>query len=167
MFPSAKTRITTAARRGFDLALEFATLGEYRLAEPHEADGPTGVRPRSGRARSRSVSAFAEPVLVAGGVGAGAPAPARPRASRVGPATAAARRLQPPTAAPAPARRPTVVPRRVQPAAPLARISARAALRGIALEASNAASLRGSRKRSGAAPPRPQPCLVADPPRTP
>src|SRR3954447_23685277 len=103
MFPSAKTRITTAARRGFDLALEFATLGEYRLAEPHEADGPTGVRPRSGRARSRSVSAFAEPVLVAGGVGAGAPAPARPRASRVGPATAAARRLQPPTAAPAPA----------------------------------------------------------------
>src|SRR3954449_12088075 len=80
MFPSAKTRFATAARRGFDLAIEFATLGEYEIAS---APGSRHVVAR---------------------VPAGPPAPAgpsgraasiRPRPSRVKPATPAARRLQP------------------------------------------------------------------------
>jgi hypothetical protein len=72
MFPSAKTRFASAARRGFDLAIEFATLGEYRLpAAPQPV--PAGTP--------------STPAVVA--------APVRPRPSRVRPATAAARRLQP------------------------------------------------------------------------
>ena len=33
MFPSATTRLLAAARRGLDVAVEFATLGEYGVAE--------------------------------------------------------------------------------------------------------------------------------------
>jgi hypothetical protein len=74
MFPSVKTRFASAARRGFDLAVEFATLGEYALvpaAQPREA----------------APGAHAIPAARAVGV--------RPRPSRVKPATPAARRLQP------------------------------------------------------------------------
>ena len=72
MFPSAKTRFASAARRGFDLAIEFATLGEYRLPAAAEVV-------RAGRPRPPAVAA----------------SPVRPRPSQLRPATAAARRLQP------------------------------------------------------------------------
>src|SRR3954469_23256731 len=74
MFPVVKTRFATAARRGFDLAIEFATLGEYALAPGarHAAPGSQPAPPPAGR-----------------------PAPIRRRPSRVKPATPAARRLQP------------------------------------------------------------------------
>jgi hypothetical protein len=72
MFPSAKTRFASAARRGFDLAIEFATLGEYRLPPV-----PEPVRAR----RPRPVAATAVSV--------------RQRPTALRPATAAARRLQP------------------------------------------------------------------------
>src|SRR3954465_3271259 len=74
MFPSVKTRFTSAARRGFDLAIEFATLGEYALAP-----APGSPAAIAGSPSSRAVR----------------PVPVRPRPSRVKPATAAARRLQP------------------------------------------------------------------------
>src|SRR4051812_848839 len=74
MFPSVKTRFTSAARRGFDLAIEFATLGEY-------AQTPA---PRSGADMAESSSPPA-----------GRAVQIRPRPSRVKPATPAARRLQP------------------------------------------------------------------------
>jgi hypothetical protein len=76
MFPSAKTRFTSAFRRSFDLALEFATLGEYRLSEAPLAP-PMPSRP------ARSTSGSEIEVRV------------RPRATRLRPATAAARRLSP------------------------------------------------------------------------
>ena len=69
MFPSVKTRFASAARRGFDLAVEFATLGEYGLPG-YGADPP------------------AKPSLAH-------PTPIRVRPSRVKPATPAARRLEP------------------------------------------------------------------------
>src|SRR3954466_2353526 len=71
MFPSAKTRFAAAARRGFGLAVEFATLGEYQVAQ-----APEPLR----RARPLPPPASA---------------PVRPRANTLRPATAAARRLQP------------------------------------------------------------------------
>src|SRR3954464_8619568 len=74
MFPSVKTRFTSAARRGFDLAIEFATLGEYALAPAPRLRAEIAESPSSPAAR---------------------PVPVRPRPSRVKPATAAARRLQP------------------------------------------------------------------------
>src|SRR3954463_5499792 len=74
MFPSVKTRFATAARRGFDLAIEFATLGEYALVP--------AARPR-GAAPGAPVPPGARAL------------PIRPRPSRVNPATPAARRLQP------------------------------------------------------------------------
>src|SRR3954447_2337833 len=92
MFPSVKTRFTSAARRGFDLAIEVATLGEYELAPaarpPGAAPSPSalpaarGARP-PGAARS-------PPAPPAEGA-----VPTRRRPSRVKPATPAARRLQP------------------------------------------------------------------------
>src|SRR5436190_1970293 len=75
MFPSVKTRVASAARRGFDLAIEFATLGEYALAPD------AGVGPR-GEPASRAAPPH--------------PPPVRPRPTRLKPATPAARRLQPP-----------------------------------------------------------------------
>jgi hypothetical protein len=73
MFPSVKTRFTSAARRGFDLAIEFATLGEYAPA----------LAPRSGAGMDSPSSPAVRAVAI------------RPRPSRVKPATPAARRLQP------------------------------------------------------------------------
>src|SRR6476661_1916844 len=69
MFPSVKTRFASVARRGFDLAIEFATLGEYALAA-----APAESRPKPSLGRV---------------------SPVRVRPSRVKPATPAARRLQP------------------------------------------------------------------------
>jgi hypothetical protein len=73
MFPSVKTRFTSAARRGFDLAIEFATLGEYALAHA--------------RSRPDTAESPSSPAVRA--------VPIRLRPSRVKPATPAARRLQP------------------------------------------------------------------------
>jgi hypothetical protein len=136
MFPLAKTRFASAARRSIDLALEFATLGEYRLpAEPEEAGpaaqwrGPSGLADPRARARAE---ARAESVGV----------PTRPRADRLRPATPAARRLQP-----------GVAPRR---------IASHTAVRALALSAHDQRPSRGGRHRAGAAKPRPQPCLVGD-----
>src|SRR5436309_15769561 len=70
MFPSVKARFASAARRGFDLAVEFATLGEYGLPAHALADPP----PKPSVARAT---------------------PIRFRPSRVKPATPAARRSQP------------------------------------------------------------------------
>src|SRR3954452_8640359 len=122
MFPSAKTRFASAARRGFDLAIEFATLGEYALAPAAEVNG----------AREASRAAL---VARSG--------PIRPRPTRVKPATPAARRLQP-----AQQQRP---------------IPAHSGVRALALDRSGLQPPpRAARKRAGAAPPRPQRCLVAE-----
>src|SRR4051794_9830327 len=74
MFPSVKTRFASAARRSFDVALEFAPLGEYRL--------PEEPAPHSRRPRALPSSPASD-------------APLRPRATRLRPATAAGRRLRP------------------------------------------------------------------------
>src|SRR3954453_8488164 len=74
MFPSVKTRFASAARRGFGLAIDFATLGEYALAPaPSSRAAAPGSPP--------------QPAI--------RPLPLRPRPSRGKPATPAARRLQP------------------------------------------------------------------------
>jgi hypothetical protein len=148
MFPSVKTRFSAAARRGFDLAIEFATLGEYGA-------GSVVGEPSSGTARTRAARENRPGLAVA------ANAANPPRAKRLRPATAAARRLQPAAAA---ARRlqPVAAPRRVLHAAPAQRISTRSGMRGLAFDAKEVRPLPGRRKRAGSARPRPQPCLVAD-----
>jgi hypothetical protein len=84
MFPSAKIRFAAAARRGFDLALEFATLGEYRL--PEESPSRASAARATRRPTATAATATAVPA---------AELRVRPRATRLRPATAAARRLQP------------------------------------------------------------------------
>src|SRR4051812_33536965 len=98
MFPSVKSRFATAARRGFDLAIEFATLGEYGLAATEEPAAVGAAERAASRyaARRAQRSRAATAVVAVGGVGVGggaAGAPLGPR--RLRPATAAARRLQP------------------------------------------------------------------------
>src|SRR4051812_14529488 len=109
MFPSVKTRFSAAARRGFDLAIEFATLGEFGV-------GSAVGEPSSRTARSRAAGENRSGSVVAAG------APDAPRAKRLRPATAAARRLQP-----------VAAPGRVLHAAPGRRISTRSGMRGLAL----------------------------------
>jgi hypothetical protein len=119
MFPSVKTRFASAARRGFDLAIEFATLGEYGIAD---AVAPADTAPKPALPRAT---------------------PVRARASQVKPATPAARRLQ--------------------PMAQQRRIPTRRGVRELAFDSRGPhLPVRRSRKRAGAARPRPQPCLVAD-----
>jgi hypothetical protein len=133
MFPSAKTRFAAAARRGFDLAVEFATLGEYRMdVDPELSHG----RPARQGVRSESRDEWRKPVAATAST-------VRPRPNRLRPATAAARRLQPVQ----------------QPQ----RIPAHSGLRALAFDARGTRRpVRGGRKRAGAAGPRPQPCLVAE-----
>src|SRR3954454_19088528 len=76
MFPSVKTRFTSAARRGFDLAIEFATLGEYALA-PAARSGGAAAAPTSPAAPAAPLP----PPPAARGV------PTWPRGTRVTPAT--------------------------------------------------------------------------------
>jgi hypothetical protein len=144
MFPSVKTRFASAARRSFDLALEFATLGEYGLGEaaglPEEGTDRRGPSRRARPARKSAAREHAAPAV-------NVPAPAaeqraRPRATRLRPATPAARRLR--------------------PEAPLQRISARTGMRALALDAHGSQGRRGGRQRAGSARPQPQPCLVGD-----
>jgi hypothetical protein len=159
MFPSTKIRFATAIRRSFDLAIEFATLGEYGL-EPAPERPARGARRSAGPFRAMAGSdllagsdLMAAPGVSAapGAVATAATAPPGPLATRLRPATAAARRLQPATPA-----------RRVHPIAPAQRISARTAVRELALDAPEVRTLRGARTRGGSARPRPQPCLVAE-----
>src|SRR4051812_7804986 len=121
MFPSVKTRFSAAARRGFDLAIEFATLGEYGA-------GSVVGQPSSGTARSRAARENGAGLVVA------ASAPNPPRAKRLRPATAAARRLQP-----------VAAPRRVLHAAPGRRISTRSGMRRLAFDAKEVRPLPGRR----------------------
>lgn len=136
MFPSVKTRLTVAARRGLVLAVEFATLGEYAVAAPRQPRAEEAVSGGSGlpfHPRDGQLSIPAPPP----GVSA-----ARPRAERLRPATAAARRLQPPP--------------------PPQRVAPHSGVRALALAGDGPAPRRAGRTRAGAARPRPQPCLVAE-----
>jgi hypothetical protein len=135
MFPSAKTRIAAAAVRGLDRAIEFATLGEYRLPVPAQGT-QSGERRRDGRF---PYSGYASAQLSGSGALASG---IRTRPNRLRPATAAARRLQPPV--------------------PMQRIPSHSGVRALALSSTGAQPARGARMRAGAARPRPQPCLVAD-----
>ena len=148
MFPSVKTRFSAAARRGLDLAIEFATLGEYgagsAVADP--VSGAAEARTaNAGTTRARAARESRSGSLVA------ASAANAPRAKRLRPATAAARRMQP-----------VAAPRRVLRVAPARRIPTRSGMRGLAFGAETVRPAGGSRKRAGAAKPRPQPCLVAE-----
>ena len=132
MFPLLRNR----AARVLDVAIEFATLGEYRLADP-----VAPVAPARGARR----------------VGGAAPAdrhdgvPARPAARLVGPASAAARRVAAGAGAPpvGPARR------RPTPVEPPSSIKA------LALGGDGVVAKPPVRARGGAAPPAPQPCETA------
>jgi hypothetical protein len=151
MFPSVKTRLSLAARRGIDLAIEFSTLGEYRLPAS-ESPGGSSVEPPGGGA---GIGVGGATALTAATITVGADTdigdatalnvargPGRPRAARLRPATAAARRLQ--------------------PVAPPRRIASHSGVRALALAGSRPEPRRGARARGGAASPRPQPCLVSD-----
>jgi hypothetical protein len=160
MFPSVKTRFATAARRGFDVALEFATLGEYRLpAEPALPD-PARVRAGGLSVRAGGLSALASRLESrVGGLTVRAGQPNAPVAGPVAPSAAEPRtrvratRLRPATAA----------ARRLRPEAPPQRISARTGVRILAFDARSTEPRRGPRTRGGSASARPQPCLVGDP----
>ena len=80
MFPTTRTPLSTRLRRGVDLAVQFATLGEYGVAT--EAPAQPQAPLRDPRQLSRAPRRPAAPV---------AWRPAR-RAITVEPATAAARR---------------------------------------------------------------------------
>jgi hypothetical protein len=168
MFPSVRTRFTSAARRGLEVAVEFATLGEYRLpgelSEPSEpgatagsAPGGAGIAGGSGTlsglgaataGRSRGASPRLPLTAVAvphtrWGVGPSAEVHPRPLTTRVRPATAAARRQR--------------------PERPRERVSPRTGMRALAFDAQGAQARGRVRERAGSARPRPQPCLVGDP----
>src|SRR5438034_6591219 len=120
MFPSRLLR-------GIDLAIEFATLGEYGLSPaPAPVAAPafrvdlSGIGGHSGASRRLM--------------------PETPAARRVYAARTASLASKPPLAAPLPSRR---------------------LLRSGTFEPPRRAAPR-SRQRAGAAPPRPQPCLVAE-----
>jgi hypothetical protein len=130
MFPSRLLR-------GIDLAIEFATLGEYGL-EP--VPGPAAPRP-----------AFRVDLS---GIGGSAAVPGA--AASLGPATPAARRL-------AEQRSAQAAPRPSLSKAPLCTpLPSRRALRAGTARPPHTAAVARKRKRAGAAVSRPQPCLVAD-----
>lgn len=78
MFPPTKSRFRSAALRGIDFAVEFATLGEYRLPEAPIA---RATQPRT--RRSRPLRPPRPTISIAR------------QATRLAPATAAARRREP------------------------------------------------------------------------
>jgi hypothetical protein len=125
MFPSLLLR-------GIDLALDFATLGEYGL-EPLPA--PASPAP-----------AFRVDLS---GIG-GEPSPADSE-KRLSPATPAARRLEA-------ARQAAARPPKPELGAPL---PSRSRIRTSTFGAPHRTGAPRPRKRAGAAAPRPQPCLVA------
>ena len=127
MFPLLRTR----AARALDVAIEFATLGEYRLADPVAPVAP-----------ARGANRRAVPAERHEG------APARPAARLVAPASAAAVALRP-AAAPVASgggrsRRPAPV--------------AAEGLQQLALDFEGLVPRPPVRSRGGAAPPAPHPC---------
>ena len=141
MFPLLRNR----AARVLDVAIEFATLGEYRLADPVAPVAPA----RGARRR-------AEPAERREGV------PARPAARLVVPASAAARLAA--AGAGAPPVGPPVV---AAPAHPeearlrLAPLAEPAAIKDLALGGDGTVARPPVRARGGAAPAPPQPCETA------
>ncbi|HEX8051579.1 MAG TPA: hypothetical protein VF517_01190 [Thermoleophilaceae bacterium] len=130
MFPLLRTR----AARVLDVAIEFATLGEYRLEDPIAPVAP-----------ARGATRGTEPAERLHG------ASVRPAARLVAPASAAAVRLRP---APAPAV-PGPVRTRPKPASPLQDVGA---IKQLALDFDGALPRPAVRTRGGAAPAAPQPC---------
>jgi hypothetical protein len=84
MFPTAKTPISSRIRRGLDLAVQFATLGEYAVEQPVRDRRPAPLE-----RRPRAVSAVQS--SRAGGATASLRAPREVR-----PASAAGRRRNEP-----------------------------------------------------------------------
>ena len=126
MFPLLRNR----AARALDVAIEFATLGEFRLADPVAPGAP-----------ARGANRRAVPAEHQSG------APARPAARLVAPASAAAVRLREPAPAPGPARS------RPQPSVAVA-----AGVAQLALDFEGTVAAPQVRSRGGSAAPAPQPC---------
>ena len=132
MFPLLRNR----AARALDVAIEFATLGEYRWEESPTLDAPARG------ANRRAVPAEPHPG-----------APARPAARLIAPASAAALRLRP---APTPA--PVTGPVRSRPKPPK---PAPTGLAQLALDFEGTVATPPTRTRGGAPPVAPQPCETA------
>ena len=131
MFPLLRNR----AARALDVAIEFATLGEYRLADPVAPGAP-----------ARGANRRAVPAEPPTG------APARPAARLIAPASAAAVRLRPPAPAPPALTGPTRS--RPRPSLPVAEGVAQ-----LALDFDGTVPTPAVRSRGGAAAPAPQPCV--------
>ena len=141
MFPLLRNR----AARVLDVAIEFATLGEYRLADPVAPVAPA----RGARRR-------AEPAERREGV------PDRPAARLVVPASAAARLAAagagaPPVGLPAGAAPPHPEEARLR----LAPLPEPASIKDLALGGDGTVATPPVRARGGATPPAPQPCETA------
>jgi hypothetical protein len=132
MFPLLRNR----AARALDVAIEFATLGEYRLADPVSPGAP-----------ARGATRRAVPAERPSG------AQARPAARLVAPASAAAVRLRP---APTPAA--SGGPARTRPMPPVA---VQEGVAQLALDFEGTVPKPPVRSRGGAAPAAPQPCETA------
>ncbi len=141
MFPLLRNR----AARVLDVAIEFATLGEYRLADPVAPVAPA----RGARRR-------AEPADRREGV------PARPAARLVVPASAAARLVAAGAGAPPegpPLRAPAVPgPHSEEARLRLAPVAEPSSIKQLALGGDGVVAKPPVRARGGAAPPAPQPC---------
>jgi hypothetical protein len=127
MFPLLRNR----AARALDVAIEFATLGEYRWEESPTRDAP-----------ARGANRRAVPAERRDG------APARPAARLVAPASAAARLAAVRGAATLPASA------RLRPVP----VAGGAAIKQLALDFEGLVPAPPVRGRGGAAPPAPQPC---------
>ena len=132
MFPLLRNR----AARALDVAIDFATLGEYGWEASPSLDAP-----------ARGANRRAVPAEPHSG------APARPAARLVAPASAAALRLRP---APAPAE--ISGPARSRPKPP---IPAPTGLAQLALDFEGTVATPPTRTRGGSTPAPPQPCVTA------
>ena len=133
MFPLLRNR----AARVLDVAIEFATLGEYRLADPVAPVAPA----RGARRR-------AEPTDRREGV------PARPAARLVVPASAAARLAAAGAGAPPEGLPPHAEEARLRPSP----VSQPGSIKQLALGGAGVVAKPPVRARGGAAAPQPQPC---------
>ena len=131
MFPLLRNR----AARALDVAIDFATLGEYGWEASPSLDAP-----------ARGANRTAVPAEPHSG------APARPAARLVSPASAAALRLRPAPAAPD-----VRGPSRARPKPPL---PAPTGLAQLALDFEGTLTTPPTRTRGGSATPAPQPCVA-------
>jgi hypothetical protein len=94
MFPTARSPFSAALLRGLDIAVEFATLGEYRLSGDDSGLGtPSTATPEAGSGGGNAPIAPTATAEAGGGGGApSATATPPPRATAIRPATPAARR---------------------------------------------------------------------------